>query len=487
MWIDFYNGWLEKRKSALHRQRHRVTVQAQITAVFCAFTLLLLAVLNVYPVISTRDAVLADKEQSLTATVTVISSALSGLDSLNSENVNQVMEILDVSGATQILITNERKSVVYDTWGELVGANVSGLYPELELAYEGNIVFHPEYTKQAFSSVAAVPVMVNGDMIGGVYLTEYDTAQAEMISGIQKSLATMSVVLALIALTLSAMFASALTVRIKELVQAVRVVQAGDYTHHIRTRGNDELTDLGEEFNSMMDILRQTEDSRRQFVSDASHELKTPLASIRLLTDSILQNENIDRETAMEFVSDIGESAGRLQRLSEKLLDLSRLDSGVTQTGTPVDLSASAQHTLRMLEPLAAQQQVTLVCDAPEPVMILATEDDLYQIVFNLTENAIKYNVPGGTVAIRISGGQNAVLTVTDTGIGIPDADLPHIFSRFYRVDKARSREAGGSGLGLSIVQDAVLMHGGTITVSHGAPCGTVFTVTFPLWKGEEP
>ena len=120
----------------------------------------------------------------------------------------------------------------------------------------------------------------------------------------------------------------------------------------------------------------------------------------------------------------------------------------------------------------------TAACGAP----IVADGDDLYQIVFNLVENAIKYNVPGGSVEVSVlREGDNGMLRVADTGIGIPEADVPNVFSRFYRVDKARSREAGGSGLGLSIVKDAVILHGGEIQVAPNSPQGTVFTVTFPI------
>lgn len=478
MWTEKYDWCARRLKTA---SWPRGTVRLQITAVFCAFALVLLAVLNTYPVISTRNAVIRDKEQSLPATAMVISSALAGLDSLNSENVNQVMEILDVSGMTRILITNERGAVVYDNWGETAGSSLPGQYPALTL---GKIEFSSSYTRHDFTSMAAAPVQVGGSIIGGVYLTETDTEQAEMISGIQSRLLTMTFVLGFLALALTAAFATALTMRIKQLQGAVRVVQAGDYTHHIETRGSDELTELGEEFNSMTDILRRTEESRRQFVSDASHELKTPLASIRLLTDSILQNENMDRETTLEFVQDIGESAERLQRLSEKLLDLSRLDSGAVRQEVPVDLTEAARRTVRLLTPLAQEKEVTLSCAAAGPVYILAGEDDVSQILYNLVENAVKYNTPGGTVDITVRGGAEAALTVADTGIGIPEEDLPHIFSRFYRVDKARSREAGGSGLGLSIVQDAVALYGGGIRVEPNRPRGTVFCVTFPPYEG---
>lgn len=220
---------------------------------------------------------------------------------------------------------------------------------------------------------------------------------------------------------------------------------------------------------------------QRQFLSDASHELKTPLAAIRLLADSIEQNEGMDEATMREFVSDIGTEADRLQRTTEKLLDLSRRDDGVQAARVPVDLGEVARSTLRLLSPLAEGLGVTLRCEPEQGCIISASEDDVYQIVFNLAENAVKYNVEGGSVDIRVRRGEGRILLdVEDTGIGIPEADLPNIFSRFYRVDKARSREKGGSGLGLSIVHDAVTALGGSITVEHREGGGTRFSVSFP-------
>ena len=148
---------------------------------------------------------------------------------------------------------------------------------------------------------------------------------------------------------------------------------------------------------------------------------------------------------------------------------------------TIVDLQQAVHGTLHLLRPLADQSGVTITCLMSEGVTVRASEDDIYHIVFNLVENAIKYNLPGGDVTVRVEthGGQS-VLSVADTGIGIPEADRPNIFNRFYRVDKARSREHGGSGLGLSIVHDAAALYGGTVTVDGVEPHGTRFTVTFP-------
>ena len=152
-----------------------------------------------------------------------------------------------------------------------------------------------------------------------------------------------------------------------------------------------------------------------------------------------------------------------------------------------MDLKQVVLDTLTPLRPLAQEKQVTLETALEDGCRIRATEDDLFHIVFNLVENAVKYNVPGGTVQIALRGGEKQVtLTVSDTGIGIPEEDRANIFSRFYRVDKARSREAGGSGLGLSIVHDTVLALGGSIEVGQNTPKGSVFTVSFPRPSSEE-
>lgn len=460
-------------------------MQSQMMVVFCGFIILLLLIINTYPIVAMRDVVYADKEQSMTSTVSVVSSALSGLEQLTAENVVTVIDLLNVSENNHILITNEQKTVIYDTWGENLGTNLSAIFDGMSRVFSGKIIFSSTFDTDSFTSEICAPVMVGDNVIGSVYLVEQDTEQADMINGIRNRLTMISLAVGALAVALSMLFSAALTGRIRELAAAVKVVQAGDYTHHIEAKGKDEITELTREFNSMTDILRQNEELHRRFVSDASHELKTPLASIRLLSDSILQSENIDRETTVEFVEDIGACAERLQHMTEKLLDLSRMDSGVEVVRVPVDLSQVVADSLQMLRPQADSRNVQLQMNISESVVVCAGADDLYQIVFNLVENAIKYNVSGGSVTVTVSReDHSARLQVADTGIGIPEADVPHIFSRFYRVDKARSRQAGGNGLGLSIVRDAVILHGGQIEVGCNVPQGTVFTVTFPIWKG---
>ena len=273
--------------------------------------------------------------------------------------------------------------------------------------------------------------------------------------------------------------------KLRQLSNAIRIVSGGDYKYRMEVTGKDELAELSREFNALTAYLEDTERQRRRFVSDASHELKTPLASIRLLADSIVQTENMDTDTMREFVSDIGNEAERLQHMTEDLLSLSRMDDDIQIVPEPVDVKKSVLDAIALLRPVAAEKQVTLNAELDDNCMVLATKDNMHHIVFNLLENAVKYNFPKGSVTAKLHAENgNVQLSVEDTGVGIPEDERYNIFGRFYRIDKARSREAGGSGLGLSIVHDAVKAHGGSIAVGANEPRGSIFIVTFPQYKG---
>ena len=323
-----------------------------------------------------------------------------------------------------------------------------------------------------------------GRVIGGVCLFEYDADQGRLLLDIQKNIRNISIIVCAIAVGVSLLLSKAITRRIARLLQGIRMVREGEYSHRVKVSGHDELRQLGEEFNQLTGRLQTTEESRRRFVSDASHELKTPLASIRLLTDSILHADNMDPDTTREFIGDIGREADRLTRITEKLLTLTRMDAQGDQALDmgPTAMAPVVRKAAHMLEPLAAQSEVTLTCSLDEGCLAPCGEDDLYQIAFNLMENAVKYNLPGGTVEVTLAGTQaGTVLRVEDTGVGVPQEELSKIFDRFYRVDKARSRAAGGTGLGLSIVQDTVRCHGGTVAArNRESGSGTCFVVTFP-------
>ena len=196
----------------------------------------------------------------------------------------------------------------------------------------------------------------------------------------------------------------------------------------------------------------------------------------------------MDNATAREFVSDIGQEAERLSRITEDLLRLTRLDSGIAETAKLVEVAPVLERAARMLRPVAAEKGVELLTVSITGAEAVATEGEVHQIIYNLAENAIKYNRPGGCVRVRAEPGEEtAIITVEDNGIGIPPEELSNVFKRFYRVDKARSRAAGGTGLGLSIVNDTVSRRGGAIRAENVPGGGTRFVVTLPsVLRGEE-
>jgi signal transduction histidine kinase len=316
-------------------------------------------------------------------------------------------------------------------------------------------------------------------------MTEYDTSQGALIQSLQKNVLQVTLVLEIIVTMFSLAFSMTFSQRLKKIMTSMQIIQKGDYSHKVKMGGSDELTALGNEFNDLTERLQTSEQKRSRFVSDASHELKTPLASIKLLSDSILQND-MDMDTVREFVGDIGNEAERLNRMTAKLLSLTKMDGQTQVDSEIIYMAPTVRRVHRMLLPMAKQAEITIYMDLAQDCPVLILEDDLYQIVFNLMENGIKYNIAGGHLYVTLTRAEdNAVLTVRDTGMGIPEDAIDHIFERFYRVDKARSRQTGGSGLGLAIVRSIVQRNKGEIQVESVPDQGTTFTVTFPVFDTE--
>ena len=460
------------------------SLRFQLFSFLGGLLLILLLLLNIYPYVSARDAVYQEKHRAMQSQGSTLSSAIAGLDRPDRESISEILRLLDMQGYDRLTVYDVSGMQVYD---HREGSTQSISVEDIGLALSGKTVFRSALKEEGFSTSYIIPVSTKGVITGALYLHETDAERGKIISDLQTQIRTVSIVINVATLAVAGLYLSVVLHKLQSLSDSMRIVAGGDYSHRMVTRGKDELSELGNEFNMLTERLDDTERQRRRFVSDASHELKTPLASIRLLSDSIVQNEGMDMETVREFVNDIGSEAERLQRTTEKLLDLSRLDDDVHVMPEPVDVKQVAVDALVLLRPLADERNVRIRCELEEGCVIMATVDDVFHIIFNLMENAIKYNVPEGSVHLELHGTEDEVqFTVTDTGIGIPENESYNIFGRFYRVDKARSREAGGSGLGLSIVHDAVKAHGGSIIVGQNKPQGSVFSVTFPRPSADE-
>ena len=447
---------------------------------------LALVFLNIYSAANTRELMFQAKYASVQDKVQVVASSFETGQTLSAETVDQVISVLGDINVSRLLITDAEGKVLYDSSAQHSAEGQFALLEAVVQALGGNDVFHCTYHAGALQSYAAVPIMSRGSAIGCVYVMDFDAEQGEIIANLERNILRGSWILLGGIILCSAVFSVVSSKRMRKILMSMRLVREGEYSHKIQMRGDDEYTTLATEFNKLTDRLQESEAAQRQFVSDASHELKTPLASIKLLSDSILQND-MDADTMREFVSDIGNESDRLTRMTQKLLTLSKSDAGTVCDHEVVDLSEIVRRVFRMLVPLADQMQIQLTANLARGCFVLSMEDDAYQIIFNLVENGIKYNHSGGSVHVTVSHTADDVeLLVEDTGMGIPKDAMEHIFERFYRVDKARSRQAGGSGLGLSIVRELVERNFGAIAVSSEEGKGSQFRVTMPYFALEE-
>ena len=458
--------------------------QLRYAVVYIALTVTVMLFLNFYCSWTSQQLFYQSKHAAMVDKILHVSSTLGEEEVLNADTARAAVESLGNLKTARLVVTDDAGQTLYDSAGDSVRYC---LFPEVVQALRGNDVITIDYRDGVMTSRAAAPILSYGKLSGCAYILEYDTDQGQLIHNLQMNILTVSLILIAIVALFSLVTSKIFTRRLRRIMASIRVIREGDYSHKVKMGGHDELTVLAQEFNDLTDKLCQSEEMRRQFVSDASHELKTPLASIKLLADSILQND-MDVDTVREFVADIGDEADRLTRMSGKLLSLTRFHP---DTGSDCEITyfrPTIERVKRMLSTIADMACVELRTEIVTDSSILIMEDDLYQIIFNLVENGIKYNLPGGTLTIRLTRlSDKAVLTIRDTGMGIPRDSIDKIFDRFYRVDKARSRQSGGSGLGLAIVKEMVERNHGTIAVhsSDAAPTGTVFTLVFPVFDVE--
>ena len=391
----------ENNKKTTSRGYIKTQFRYAMTYVIVTFAVLIL--LNIYCSGTSQKLFYQSKEASMIEKCQLASDEIATLDVLTPAAVTAIVNQMESLKITRLIVTDQSGAALYDSAGEAAGTYV--LLPEILRALKsdaqtptGSDIFSWHYHDGAMDSRAATPIVSYGTIVGCVYMREYDTAQGALIKSLQSTVLQITLSLEILVILFSIAFSNAFSRRLNRIMTHMRVIQEGDYTHKVDMGGNDELTILGNEFNDLTQRLQTSEQKRSRFVSDASHELKTPLASIKLLSDSILQNQ-MDLETTREFVQDIGNEADRLTRLSAKLLELTKLDAQVIDQREIVDVSDTASVVLKMLRPQILQKKLCLQQTLPVGGTILMLEDDLYQIIFNLVENGIKYNHTGGLLA----------------------------------------------------------------------------------------
>ena len=289
-----------------------------------------------------------------------------------------------------------------------------------------------------------------------------------------------------ISLLLARWLARGMTQPLRDMAAAVRRMEVGDYTARVHTTSRDELGQLAVAFNRMSAELENLERSRRDLVANVSHELKTPIAAIRAHLENLADGvEEPDPRTLQVMLG----QTERLGRLVDQLLDLSRLESGEVRLHREV--VPLAPLVARVFSEISVGRSVTdvkLDGDIDPDLIVQADPERIHQVLFNLVDNAVRFTPPGGAVRITARHEDDRVeVTVADTGVGIPPEHLPRLFERFYRVDVARSRGDGGTGIGLAIARSVVEAHGGRIVAESVPGHGSTFTFDLPAARDRVP
>lgn len=328
-----------------------------------------------------------------------------------------------------------------------------------------------------------VPVREENRIIGAVRVAYTLTQIQERIGKIRTLLFTSVAVYAALIVALTFWLANSIAAPLEALTGDAQRLARGELSHRIHLKGTEEVNQLGQTLNQMSERLEQLEGLRRQYVSDVSHELRTPLASIRGMAETLLEHGETDPELRGRYLPRIIAQTDRLARLASQLLDLAQIESGnLVNFFAPTSMAAVIEEATHTCSERANERGVQLVVTVADDLpQIIADRDRLVQVFLNLVDNAVRYTPAGGRVQVSAqAAGSKITVAVEDTGSGIPAEHLPHLFERFYRVDRARTLRSGGTGLGLSIVEQIVKAHGGTIRVTSEEGKGTRFDLTLP-------
>lgn len=320
--------------------------------------------------------------------------------------------------------------------------------------------------------------------VAGVMLTSVSTDS--IMSGyeyIQNSAFLLEIVSMVVVFGIALLLSRKILKPFEKITDAINEVKNGFTDEEISVTDYIETERIGDAFNQMMGRMKVLDDSRQEFVSNVSHELKTPLASMKVLADSLITQENVPAELYREFMTDIAEEIDRENKIITDLLSLVKMTrTSADMNVDTVDINAVLELLLKRLGPIATRAKVRLIFESRRPVSAEVDEVKLTLALSNLVENGIKYNNEGGWVKVILDADhQYFSVEVSDSGVGIPQESIEHIYERFYRVDKSHSKEIGGTGLGLAITRNAILMHRGSINVNSEEGIGTIFTVRIPL------
>ena len=383
----------------------------------------------------------------------------------------------------RVIIVDDDFCIVKDTFGTDEGKTM--ISPDVITCFSGSGTSYYDSEAQYLDITTPITVSIDDEVkVEGVILVSVSTDIIyETMTELNGKANILIWIIILLVLFAGIFIINHMMHPFQRIVKGIEDVTEGYDSDFLHVSTYQETAEISDAFNKMLGRMKILDDSRQEFVSNVSHELKTPLTSMKVLADSLLAQEDVPVELYKEFMGDITEEIERENKIINDLLSLVKMDKTSTDLNVkPENINDLLERILKRLRPIAAKQNVELVFESFRPVTAEVDEVKFTLAISNLVENAIKYNEEEGWVQVSLNADHKYFyVKVADSGMGIPQESLDHIFERFYRVDKSHSREIGGTGLGLAIARNAVIMHRGAVKVHSEEGVGTTFTVRIPL------
>lgn len=403
------------------------------------------------------------------------------LNDQTSEVVNAELEQFSSLYDGRIMIIDSDLKIIKDTYSISQGKIM--ISEEILKCFDKTSISKHDKKNQYIEFTTPITNASSGDVIG-VILTSVSTDNiAETIKIMGRRAYLFEIMVAVVTLCFSVFITVFLLKPFRAVNTAIIQVEEGFTEEKISVPVYNETLAISDSFNRLMEKMNTLEASRQEFVANVSHELKTPITSMKVLADSLLSKEDVPVELYREFMNDISVEIDREDKIINDLLSLVKLDRATSDLMniSVVDVNKMLEDILKRVRPIADKAKVDLILESIRPVSAEIDEIKLSLAIMNVIENAIKYNRENGWVKVTVDADhQFFTVVVADSGIGIPEESLAHIYERFYRVDKSHSREIGGTGLGLAITRNAILMHDGAIKVESTEGVGTSFTIKVP-------
>lgn len=462
----------------------------QLKSMRVSFLLLLIFVTGAALTAVTVGTVIGCRRQAVDSRIAEVSdygkalanqmSAAGYMAAQGQEITSEILTAADIFGGRIIVVDNNLR-VVTDTYNYEVGKTLLSK-PVIE-CIRGVSSSYVERGKDYVELTIPVTQSTVKENAGAVIVRASLAKENAIATRVENWIISFDIVVMCLVVLISFHVSWWMTKPFKQIIASIQHVTDGYLEDTVSISGFYEVERISDSFNEMLDRMKQLEESRQEFVSNVSHELKTPMTSMKVLADSLTMQENVPAELYREFMTDITAELERENKIINDLLAMVRLDRKNAEMHiAQVNINELLEIILKRVKPLAQQRNIELVFESFRPVIAEVDEIKLSLAITNLIENAVKYNVDEGNVRVSLNSDHKYFyITVADSGIGIPEAAQAYIFDRFYRVDKARSRETGGTGLGLSITKSVVLRHKGAIKVYSRENEGTTFTVRIPM------